>query len=722
MNVPGHKSGTGIGVDLTDMGRLNVVFLKRSITVSLVTLLAGSMLVVTPTPLRAVDGKPDHLPGYSACVGDATNATGFLDVAGHFAEQGINCLAYYGITLGQTPERFAPDQPITRSQMALFLVRAAAPAGIDIPPPSDRGFQDIQDLTAPIQDAINQLAVLGITRGTSPTTFHPGSPIDRRQMALFLYRFLQLAPTGPGGADASQLTPDDNVFTDLGGQPEAVLDAVKVIYEMGVTFGATPTTFSPRTLLTRGQMALFVTRALAHTNARPVGVTIQTPSPVISFGDTFEVQVSVREATFRPRTARLVDLFSVSTLDPGEAFSADGGCRRIVEAAIGAQACEIDRFDQRLDESGNLLLLLEPPDSMRLWAWTGPLRSEFQLATTQSASIDVQVLKPPASLRVTDNMHPAAKELRLGESVVFAFQLVDDDGRPVGETGVGVQVSTTYVTNGVSDLTRINTYRTDAGGRVTVSYPAALPDQSVNNPVVTLDIDITVEDLTVLDRTTLGVVAGDDTTDDPGVVWSDQAPVATTLRLRQSLNYHELPEPGSGPGPVNVITGILTDQYGEPVPNTLIEFSSDAAGGLGKAPTVRTTDERGATTFRYIWTGSEPIAELIAAETAGGAVSAKPILHYWAMTQDKGFSALGVIILLRDSGRNVILHDADTPRLVRYDDNDMFSIRGTNVNINEFEEALESGAYSRISFGRYSHDPKVSNWFDLNNTRHFDTA
>ncbi len=158
------------------MDGLKTIFPERLAVASLVALLVASAIVAVPAPLRAVDGSPDHLPGYSACTGDANNSSGFLDVVGHIAEQGINCLAYYGITLGQTPELFAPDQPITRRQMALFLVRAALPAGITVPPPSDQGFQDIAHHSPNTQDAINQMAAMGITEARLPPLSIPTPP------------------------------------------------------------------------------------------------------------------------------------------------------------------------------------------------------------------------------------------------------------------------------------------------------------------------------------------------------------------------------------------------------------------------------------------------------------------------------------------------------------------------------------------------------------------
>ena len=707
-----------IGVDRIVMDWTRTAKPYRRAFALLVVLMVVAMIAVAPAPIRAVNGKPDHLPVYSACTGNAIKPTGLLDVVGHFAEQGINCLAYYGITFGKTPLQFAPDEPITRWQMALFMVRAAVPAGISVPVPSDQGFEDINQHSSHIQDAINQLAALEISKGTSPTTFHPDAPMDRRQMALFLYRFLQLAPTGPGGADASLVIPDDNVFMDLGGQSAQVIAAVQVIYEMGITLGVTPTTFSPGSLLTRAQMALFVTRALAHTNARPAGVSLQSSGSVIHAGDTLNVQVTVRDSGFRPRTGRLVDLFATAADDPYASFNKDGSCQRGAESAFGGRACTIDRSDRLLDDSGNLQIVLTPADDIRLWAWTGSLESEFRLGSTPSASQDIQVLKPASGLQVTDDMPITSKGLKLGEPVEFVFQLVDDAGRLIGESGYRVQVTTTYETNGVSDLTNVKTYRTDAGGKVTVTYQAADPNLAARNDVVALDIDVDAQGLKVVDNSTLGVVEGDVKAGDVRVTWSEQTPVATTLRLRQRVGYHQIPD--SGPGTVHVVTGILTDQYGDPVAGTGIEFLSDDKFGLGPSPTVRSTNAQGATTLRYIWSGKTPSSERISARTVDRRVTATPLIHYWAVHQDKEGSALGVPILLHDVGKNVILHDARRPALVRYDDNDRLTIRGIPVDIEAFEEALYSGSYARISYVRYSPDPDDSGSFDLTNTREFE--
>ena len=49
---------------------------------------------------------------------------GFIDIDGHAHEDNVNALAAAGITAGCEAFRYCPDKPVTRAQMATFLVRA----------------------------------------------------------------------------------------------------------------------------------------------------------------------------------------------------------------------------------------------------------------------------------------------------------------------------------------------------------------------------------------------------------------------------------------------------------------------------------------------------------------------------------------------------------------------------------------------------------------------
>jgi hypothetical protein len=64
--------------------------------------------------------------------------------------------------------------------------------GAALPPGNNQGFTDIGSLSAEAQTAINQVKELGITLGTSATTYSPNAPVTREQMASFLIRAMKL--------------------------------------------------------------------------------------------------------------------------------------------------------------------------------------------------------------------------------------------------------------------------------------------------------------------------------------------------------------------------------------------------------------------------------------------------------------------------------------------------------------------------------------------------
>jgi hypothetical protein len=117
----------------------------------------------------------------------ASSSVKFTDDNGSPFEAAIQALAAAGITRGCNPPsntRFCPDSPVTRGQMAIFLVRA-----LSLPASSSVNFTD--DNGSQFEAAIQALAAAGITRGCNPpsnTRFCPDSPVSRGQMAAFLTR------------------------------------------------------------------------------------------------------------------------------------------------------------------------------------------------------------------------------------------------------------------------------------------------------------------------------------------------------------------------------------------------------------------------------------------------------------------------------------------------------------------------------------------------------
>ena len=195
--------------------------------------------------------------------------------------------------------------------------------------------------------------------------------VTRRQMANFLSRFLEMVPVGPGGVDIEDVDPDDDIFEDIG-VLLTIIDhrAVRVLYEMGITRGASSSRFFPDDQVSRAQMALFITNMLGHTNARPAGVALQTDETVVTVGSTAQIMVSVRDRTRRPVTDASIDLFFVSSDE--EAFMDNGECDDdVVTSVFDNDPCEIGYDDETTDEDGNLLYDVLIDDDLVLWAWTG---------------------------------------------------------------------------------------------------------------------------------------------------------------------------------------------------------------------------------------------------------------------------------------------------------------------------------------------------------------
>ena len=133
--------------------------------------------------------KAEHGSTYvpPACTGI------FGDVAcpGPFADW-IEQLSAEGITGGCGGGNFCPTNPVTRQQMAAFLLKTEHGSGY-LPPTCLAVFDDV-DCPSLFADWIEQLYAEGITGGcsTSPLLYCPGSFNTRGQMAVFLVKTFNL--------------------------------------------------------------------------------------------------------------------------------------------------------------------------------------------------------------------------------------------------------------------------------------------------------------------------------------------------------------------------------------------------------------------------------------------------------------------------------------------------------------------------------------------------
>ena len=121
-------------------------------------------------------------------------ATSFDDIGGLSPEilEAIDTLSAVGITNGVTDTKFDPYGSVTRWQMAIFLTRLLEASGVPLPDATGEvPFGDLTGYSGDALVAIEQLYRIGISTGTSTTTYSPGEALPRWQMAIFLARAIE---------------------------------------------------------------------------------------------------------------------------------------------------------------------------------------------------------------------------------------------------------------------------------------------------------------------------------------------------------------------------------------------------------------------------------------------------------------------------------------------------------------------------------------------------
>ena len=165
----------------------------------------------------------------------------FWDDDGLAFEADIEALAAAGITSGCGQERFCPNGPVTREQMAAFLVRS-----LDLPNAPSAGFTDTAGNI--FANDIDRLAASGVTYGCSTNEYCPKLPVTRGQMAAFLVRALDLPDAAPVG------------FKDTQGNTFA--NDIDRLAAAGVAIGCGENLYCPNQPITRAEMAAFLVRGL----------------------------------------------------------------------------------------------------------------------------------------------------------------------------------------------------------------------------------------------------------------------------------------------------------------------------------------------------------------------------------------------------------------------------------------------------------------------------
>ena len=105
-----------------------------------------------------------------------------------------------GVVTGYSPEKFGPNDPITREQLAAMLWRYAQAAEYDVSVGQDTdplSFTDASDISSWAMEAMPWACAAGILNGTGDgSTLTPQGQATRAQAATMLMRFCQAYPVG----------------------------------------------------------------------------------------------------------------------------------------------------------------------------------------------------------------------------------------------------------------------------------------------------------------------------------------------------------------------------------------------------------------------------------------------------------------------------------------------------------------------------------------------
>jgi hypothetical protein len=164
----------------------------------------------------------------------------------------VDTLARDGVTAGCGGGNFCRNSGVTRAQMAVFLLKGEHGSSFT-PPPCTGVFADVECAPTPAfaVDWIEELYGEGITAGCSSGSYCPASGVTRAQMAVFLLK----AEHGPSYSPPACT----GVFGDVP-CPSPFANWIEQLYLEGVTGGCGGGDYCPGTVVTRGQMAVFLVK------------------------------------------------------------------------------------------------------------------------------------------------------------------------------------------------------------------------------------------------------------------------------------------------------------------------------------------------------------------------------------------------------------------------------------------------------------------------------
>jgi uncharacterized repeat protein (TIGR03803 family) len=162
----------------------------------------------------------------------------------------VEAIVRAGITAGCGGGNYCRNNPVTRAQMAVFILKAKH-GQFYLPPDCTQVFDDVP-CPSQFADWIEQLFTEGITGGCGGNNYCPNNAVTRAQMSAFLLK---------GKFGSSHVPPACTpVFNDVACPGHPFADWIGELVSLNITAGCGGGNYCPSFPNTRGQMAVFLTK------------------------------------------------------------------------------------------------------------------------------------------------------------------------------------------------------------------------------------------------------------------------------------------------------------------------------------------------------------------------------------------------------------------------------------------------------------------------------
>jgi hypothetical protein len=168
----------------------------------------------------------------------------------------VETLLHHGVSAGCTESVYCPGASTSRAQMAVFVLAAKEGSAYLPPACGTPVFADVP-ASSPFCRWIEELARRGVVAGCGGGGYCPSAGVARDQMAVFALRTLDAALVPPACSPP-------NLFADV---PETspFCRWVEELANRGVVSGCGGGLYCPASLVTREQMAVFISRTYGLT-------------------------------------------------------------------------------------------------------------------------------------------------------------------------------------------------------------------------------------------------------------------------------------------------------------------------------------------------------------------------------------------------------------------------------------------------------------------------